>query len=600
VGLDQGSPTQTHSGAPISTPVSTPINDTICDTISGFGQPREPGRLIFMTNRGPIEHHFGPDGTPLAERGAGGVVSGLLCAASGRAVSWISLAMTDADRAIAAQLEGGTLDSPAGLDTLTSRLVPVPELAYRRHYDGISNRVLWFAQHGLRHAHPASLAVMRRDWETGYVPVNRALADAVVAELSARGATTPVLIHDYHLYLAPAMVRAAVPQARLLHFVHIPWPAPDAWVGMPLDLLRAVYEGLAANDVIGFQTPRDARNFLLGVRRFLPGAVITHDPDEIYWNGRRTLVRDYPIALTPETVIESANEPDAVERARELLAGLGLERGRKLLMRVDRVEPTKNIVRGFRAYERLLSDHPELRERVVFLALLVPSREGMPEYRQYAERVREAIERVNARFGTRGWQPIVAVFGNDHKRALACLREYDALLVNPLADGMNLVVKEGGLVNRRDGAIILSTRAGAHAQLQGGVLSVAPEDVRATAEALYAALTLAPGARVALAARVRSVLAQEDAAKWLRRQVSDLMRISSANRAAAAITGPGAAVEPEALPELERRVPGRGLDAFAARPGIHLAPPPIRRPTPTVPLPALPFSGGDADELDAF
>ena len=226
--------------------------------------------------------------------------------------------------------------------------------------------------------------------------------------------------------------------------------------------------------MIGFQTPRDARNFLLGVRRFLPGAVITHDPDEFYWNGRRTLVRDYPIALTPETVVESANEPEAVERARELLAGLGLERGRKLLLRVDRVEPTKNIVRGFRAYERLLADHPELRERVVFLALLVPSREGMPEYRQYAERVREAIERVNARFSVAGWQPIVAVFGNDHKRALACLREYDALLVNPLADGMNLVVKEGGLVNRRDGAIILSTRAGAHAQLQGGVLSVAP------------------------------------------------------------------------------------------------------------------------------
>lgn len=596
MGLDQGSPTQTHNGAPISTSISAPISDTV----TGCGQPQKPGRLIFVTNRGPIEHGFGPDGTPQAERGAGGVVSGLLCAASGRAVSWISLAMTDADRAIATQLEGGALESPAGLDTLTSRLVPVPEQAYHRHYDGISNRVLWFAQHGLRHAHPASLAVMRRDWETGYVPVNRALADAVVAELGVRGATTPVLIHDYHLYLAPAIVRESVPRARLLHFIHIPWPAPDAWVGMPLDLLRAVYEGLAANDVIGFQTPRDAHNFLLGARRFLPGAVITHDPDEIYWNGRRTLVRDYPIALTPETVVETANEPDALERARELLAGLGLERGRKLLMRVDRVEPTKNIVRGFRAYERLLTEHPELRERVVFLALLVPSREGMPEYRQYAERVREAIERVNARFGRPGWQPIVAVFGNDHKRALACLREYDALLVNPLADGMNLVVKEGGLVNRRDGAIILSTRAGAHVQLQGGVLSVAPEDVRATTEALYAALTLTATERAALAARVRFVLAQEDAAKWLRRQLSDLMRVSGANLATEATVSSSASVELDALPGIERPMPGRSAHAHVAQPGSHLAPPPSRRSMPTVPLRTLPPIGADSDELDAL
>lgn len=593
MGLGQGLPPQTHISAPIA------------DTIHSLRHPQEPGRLIFVTNRGPIEHSLGPDGTPQAERGAGGVVSGLLCAASGRTVSWISLAMTDADRAIATQLDGGALESPAGLETLTSRLVPVAELTYRRHYDGISNRMLWFAQHGLRHAHPASLAIMRRDWETGYVPVNQAVADAVVAELGARGVATPVLIHDYHLYLAPAMVRAAVPQARLLHFVHIPWPAPDAWVGMPLDLLRAVYEGLAANDVIGFQTPRDARNFLLGARRFLPGAVITHDPDEIYWNGRRTLVRDYPIALTPAAVVEAANEPDAIERARELLDGLGLEQGRKLLMRVDRVEPTKNIVRGFQAYERVLADHPELRERVVFLALLVPSREGMPEYRQYAEHVRAAIERVNARFGTPGWQPIVAVFGNDHKRALACLREYDALLVNPLADGMNLVVKEGGLVNRRDGAIILSTRAGAHVQLQGGVLSVAPEDVRATAEALYAALTLPSAAQAMLATRVRSVLAQEDAAKWLRRQLSDLMRVSTANLAARATLGSGAAIEPDALPELARRTPGPGMTgatgakAPTRSPAIHLTPP-FRRPVPTVPLPALPLRGADPDELDTF
>jgi trehalose 6-phosphate synthase len=482
-------------------------------------------RLIFVTNRGPVEHHFGADGTPEARRGAGGVVSGLLCAAQGRHVSWISLAMTEADRAVELEQESddGVLVGPAGLDHLTSRLVSVPDDIYRRHYDGFSNRVLWFAQHGLEWAEAPRAEVVRDCWERGYALVNGAIAEAVVTELEACGVETPVMFHDYHLYLAPALVRKRVPEAWLLHFVHIPWPDTRAWMSLPDEIVRSIYRGLVANDVIGFQTPRDARNFLSGVERYLPEADVAHDSEALLWRGRRVHVRHYPIALNASAVRASATDMEAVSAARELRERLRLEDGRKLIMRVDRVEPTKNIVRGFEAYERLLEAHADLRGEVVFLALLVPSREGLPEYQAYARQVREAIARINQRFGRPGWEPIIAVFGNDHARALACMRDYDVLLVNPLIDGMNLVVKEGGLLNERAGVIVLSKRAGAYEQLRGGVLGVDPRDADATAQALYMALAMPATQRAELAETVHAVLLQESAGSWLGTQLKDLL-----------------------------------------------------------------------------
>lgn len=488
-------------------------------------------RLIFVTNRGPVEYAFTSEGIARPHRGAGGVVSGLLCAARERPVSWISMAMTDADRAVARALDGNTLDRAAlpmraDMANLSPRLVNISKATYAQYYNGISNRLLWFAQHGMLSREVGHSAEMRAAW-TGYVAANNALAQAVVAELEHYGETTPVLFHDYHLYLAPAMVRERVPQARLQHFIHIPWPSLEEWGEVPEDMLRAIYRSLSAVDVLGFQTPRDARNFLAGAGRFLPGARVSRDPDELLWHDRRTLVRAYPIAVTPASVRASADTPAARTQARALRRQLRLDAGRKLIVRVDRVEPTKNIVRGFEAYERLLEEQPHWRERVTFLALLVPSRESVAEYQDYAEQVREAIERVNARFGTADWEPIVAIFGNDRARALACMRDYDVLLVNSVADGMNLVVKEGGLLNERNGVIVLSERAGAYAQLHRGALGIAPTDVAGTSQALLAALEMSDDERAARGRRVRDVLEREDANTWLARQLADLMRVTS-------------------------------------------------------------------------
>jgi trehalose 6-phosphate synthase len=483
-------------------------------------------RLIFVTNRGPVEYHALTDGTFEARPGAGGVVSGLLCAARERPVSWISVAMTEGDRAVARAGGQVSIKMPPELSYLAPRLVYVPEQTYSSYYDEISNRLLWFAQHGLLSPAMARSPLMRAYWHEGYVAANRALAETVVAELRRHGEDTPVMFHDYHLYLAPAMVRQRVPRARLQHFTHVPWPAPDAWAGVPEPILRAIYLGLAACDVLGYQTSRDARSFLEGAQRYLPEAYISHDPDELCWDGHRTVVRAYPIALTPASVRESACGRAAVQQARDLRAQLRLDEGRQLIVRVDRVEPAKNIVRGFEAYERLLAEYPEVQGKVVFLALLVPSRESVPEYQAYAEQVRRAVERINATYAWPGWDPIVAIYGNDRARALACMRDYDVLLVNSLADGMNLVVKEGGLVNTRNGVIVLSERAGAYVQLRDAVLGISPLDVEGTTQALYRALTMPATERRRRAQTVRAILEREDAASWLGRQLADLMRVT--------------------------------------------------------------------------
>jgi trehalose 6-phosphate synthase len=564
-----------------ATPESRSDSGTAARQGTATGQPD----LLFVTNRGPLEHRFDAHGILTAERGAGGVVSGLLCAAEGRRVRWISLAMTDADRA-ASRTTRYSEDVP-GLSGVASRLVDVPAATFRNHYDGFSNRVLWFLQHGLASGDSLSPTRLAAYWHEGYVPANEAAARAVVAELAAHdagGDAPPVIFHDYHLYLAPGMVRARAPRARLQHFIHIPWPEADAWERLPEVMVRRIYAGLAANDVLGFQTARDVRNFLAGAARYLPGS-ISWRAETLRWAGREVRVAAYPIAVTPRAVASLATTPQAQAAAEAILGGLGLERGRRLILRVDRVEPTKNIVRGFQAYERLLENEPGLRGTVVFAALLVPSRESLPAYQEEAERVQAAIERINRRFGTRDWQPVVAVYGNDHARALACMRRYDVLLVNPLIDGMNLVAKEGGIVNERDGVIILSTEAGAHTQLAEGVLSVNPRDVAQTARALRTALSLSPTERAALASRVRRVVLRESAGAWLERQLAAFAKATAdwvvpAPRPADRRT---AAASPAAgRPDLERMLSaleaaGEDIEAFDPLPPFGDA--------PTFPLP---------------
>jgi trehalose 6-phosphate synthase len=347
---------------------------------------------------------------------------------------------------------------------------------------------------------------------------NRAIADAVCQEID-REATAPiVMLQDYQLYLAPGIIRQRRPTVVMQQFIHIPWPEVRYWLFLPSTIVQAIYRGLMGNDIVGFQTERDARNFLEGAGTMLEGAVVDSEAGAVCWRGRRTQVRTYPISISiteERRTVRSADGKRAAEQIRPLL-------GKYTIMRVDRIDPAKNIIRGFQAYELMLEAHPELHREVTFLAFLVPSRKTVPLYRRYGAKVLDVIEQINRKFGKGEWTPIQAFCGNDRTRALAAMQWYDVLLVNPLMDGMNLVAKEGPVVNQRNGVLVLSRNAGAYQELARGAIAISPLDLIETADGLYRGLTMSPEEREQKATLVRLAVENNDLNAWFTRQLSDL------------------------------------------------------------------------------
>src|SRR2546422_5297221 len=480
-------------------------------------------RLIIATNRGPVEYYLTQDNVLKHRRGAGGMVTALIDAGNRMEVSWVAMAMTEGDRLALkeAQQDGdGLLDSPLHGQNMKLHYVAVSKTAYRKHYEVFSNQVLWFLQHSLYNPDENS-AVTRRlqdAWTNGYCVANRAIADAVNAEIEREDSTAVVMLHDYHLYLAPTMIRKDHPSVIIQQFIHIPWPDVRCWHFLSSNITHAIYSGLVGNDIIGFQTERDARNFLEGGRTLLEGAVVDFEEGAIWWQGHRTQARAYPISISvvgERRVVKSAVGKRAAEKIRPLL-------GEKTIMRVDRIEPTKNILRGFQAYAQMLDEHPELLGKVTFLAFLVPSHQALSAYQRYNADVLKIIDEINQKYGSDEWTPIHAFRDNDRTRALAAMQFYDVLLVNPIIDGMNLVAKEGPVVNQCNGVLVLSRTAGAFQQLGKSSIPISPMDVTETSQALYQALTLSYEERAVKAKLAQQVVEHYNLNTWLTRQIRDI------------------------------------------------------------------------------
>jgi trehalose 6-phosphate synthase len=466
-------------------------------------------RLIVVSNRGPVSFSRDADGNRVARRGGGGLVTALRGVIAHHDLTWIASAMTDEDREVAAeQAAGGPGEPAAAAGDFRLRLVAHDPVVYDRFYNVVSNGAFWFLQHylwGLAYA-PDLGPAFRTAWTDGYETVNAAFAEAVCAELD-RDPEGAVFFHDYHLYLAPGIVREHRPDARMLHFIHIPWAEADYWHALPEDVRRAVHEGLCANDVVGFHTERWRRNFLDACEK-LTGA------------EARTRTAVHPIAIDPsefDTLKESAEVLAAEERLLETRPEL-------LIVRVDRTDPSKNIVRGFLAYALMLERHPELHGRVGMLALLNPTREALPEYAEYLAAIEREVRAVNDRFGTEGWQPVALQIGDNFHQSVAAYKQFDVLLVNPIFDGMNLVAKEGPFVNERGGVLVLSENAGAHEELGEWALTVNPFDVDAQAEALHEALTMPAAERRRRGRAIAEHVRTHDIEAWTQAQLDDLER----------------------------------------------------------------------------
>ena len=500
--------------------------------------PSDPSRpVVLVSHRGPVTFGRSAEGRT-ARRGAGGLVTALMdLSRQLEDVTWVCGAGSAEDAAVAAEhpgravrvalseppeLLGDEAGDADGAQVVPLRLVPVDGEQHDRFYNVIANPLLWFIQHGLYGLATAPVLgnAERHAFDDGYVPVNAAFAEAVADQVDAAGGAALVMLHDYHFYLVADRVRERCPDALISHFIHIPWPGPDGWRVLPPAMRERLLRGLLGADVVAFHTENSARNFLLSVQELL--AVPIDLATMTAQVGERTVrARFYPISIDVAGIRELAGSPAVAAHADRLAEEFTTD-GRQLVLRVDRTDPSKNIVRGFQAFGLLLEEHPELVGRVRFLALLQPSRQDVAEYADYLAAIAAEAARINARYDSEGHAPVDLRLVQDLPLAVAAYSLCDALLVNAVADGMNLVAKEAAVVNRRDGVLVLSENTGAHQELGAFAVTVYPFDVRQQADALHEALTMPADQRRGRLAAAAAVVERNDIARWFAAQLADL------------------------------------------------------------------------------
>ncbi|MFG2909963.1 trehalose-6-phosphate synthase [Kitasatospora sp. NPDC048286] len=481
--------------------------------------------VLVASNRGPVSFSTADDGTLTLRRGGGGLVSGLSAIEDPNAV-WVCAALNDSDRRAAAEAPHGRLDL-AGHEVggQAVRMLDLDPQTFARAYNGVANSTLWFVHH-LLYATPTAPAFdagFRTEW-AAYQAYNEAFAEALAAEAAPNAA---VLVQDYHLSLVPALLREARPDLRIGHFSHTPWAPPEYYRLLPDDVARAVLTGILGADRAGFLTERWARAFAACCEDLL-GATVDHDALSVTLDGRTTggtptrrttRLGVHALGADADFLRERAHRPDVDERLAALRAAVG---DRRTIVRVDRTELSKNIVRGLLAYRHLLRTRPQWHDRVVHIAFAYPSRTDLAEYRDYTAQVQDLAVAVNSEFATPTWQPLILHVDDDFPRSLAAYRLADVALVNPIRDGMNLVAKEVPVVSDHGCALVLSREAGAHAELKDDALTVNPYDVIATADALHAGLTMSPEERADRTKRLAAAATALPPQQWFLDQLNAL------------------------------------------------------------------------------
>ena len=450
--------------------------------------------MVVVSNRGPVSFSYGDDGNLVAKRGGGGLVSSLGPLVRNTGALWLAAAMGDADREAATR-------EVVDAEGFRVRSLAVDPSQYRMAYDVISNATLWFLHHGLfdLSRRPRLDRRWREAWDA-YRSVNHAFAQAVIDE-APEGAT--VLVQDYHLALVGTWLAQERRDLRAVHFTHIPFCGAGTIRVLPSDVAEELLVGMSSHTSCGFHASRWAANFADCCREVLGFSPST-----------------FVSPLSPDhDEISALGASDACAQAAEKLdAMVG---NKRLILRVDRIELSKNLLRGFFAYDELLRSYPEWRERVVFAAFVYPSREALPEYMAYRQEVEALADHLNHKWARPGWTPVLIDTSDDFPRSVAALSRYDVLLVNPVRDGLNLVAKEGALLNQRDGVLALSREAGVWEELSETALEVNPFDVAGTADVLATALAMTAPERKAHATALRKAASARLPRQWLEDQLRE-------------------------------------------------------------------------------
>jgi trehalose 6-phosphate synthase len=473
------------------------------------------------SNRGPVSFTFDGDGRLTARRGGGGLVSGLSSVADHADTLWVCAALSDADRAAAREAPDGRLDPDGAPGGSAVRMLDIPPAIFDQAYNAVANSTLWFVHHMLYDTpnQPDFGTAFAPEWES-YRTYNRAFAEALAQDAGPPGSAARAVVQDYHLTLAPRMLADLRPDVRIAHFSHTPWAPPDYYRILPADVAREVLDGILGADHAGFLCQRWADAFLDCCEAVLGAeADVDRARRRVSYRGHVTGIGVHPLGVDSGALISRASQPDVEARVGTLAEAAG---DRKLIVRIDRTELSKNIVRGLVAYRELLTAYPQWQGQVTHVAFAYPSRHDLPEYREYTKRVQRLASEISEEFGTEDWDPLILQVDDDYARSLAAYRLADVLLVNPIRDGMNLVAKEGPILSERGCALVLSREAGAAAELAPDALMVNPFDVSGTARALHEALTMPYEQRQRRAAALARAASALPPAQWFADQLTAL------------------------------------------------------------------------------
>jgi trehalose 6-phosphate synthase len=479
--------------------------------------------LIVVSNRGPVEFHKKNSKVEM-KRGAGGLVSTLLPIMETLNGVWIASAMTPGDVEVANRFPDNTVPIPEGDPKFWVPFVVVDQRRYECYYSVISNPLLWFVQHYMWNSPytPTIDDKIHQSWEQGYKYVNKKFAEKVLKESEKSEKEPLIMLQDYHLYLCPTYIRKKLKDTFLSQFIHIPWPQSEYFSIIPEYMRKEIIEGLLSNNLLGFHLPRYVTNFIQSCEEYAD--MVDYDNGIIWQNGMATHVKSYPISVDYEGIKKMAHSPGVLEKEKLVKEIKG---DYFLFYRTDRIDLSKNIIRGFEAYELFLHKYPQYHGKVKFLTTGKPTRQQIREYHNYYYDVIEIIEDINVKYATDDWKPIEWIFKADYNLVVAAFKNYDCLIVNPIADGMNIVPKESSAVNECQGSVILSEKAGCFEELKEHVLAVNPYDITQTAEAYHQAIEMSENERHQRLDNLKDIVARRTIYHWINEQFEDIKRINN-------------------------------------------------------------------------
>ena len=452
-----------------------------------------PRPTLIASNRGPVSFEL-IDGELVATRGAGGLVSGLGPLVRGTNTTWVAAALSEGDRLAA---ESGTIEA----EGFKVRTLAIDPDDLDKAYNTIANETLWYLYHDLydRSRSPVIDSEWYDAW-SAFRRYNQVFAQTIVDEAEP---DCVVLLQDHHLALAAPLIRDERPDISIVHFSHTPFASPGALRVLPELARTELLLGYLAAGALGFHSSRWSDDFISNCREHL--------------GVRPTTTFVSPLGPDAEELELIASSPECVSSHSELEE---IVRDRFVIARTERLELSKNLLRGFWAYDEFLAMRPDLHGGVVFVAALSPTRTNVADYIAYRREVEAAVDEINARWGRDDWTPIHYVAANDYPFAIAVMRRYDALLVNPIRDGLNLVAKEGPIVNEREGILLLTREAGAFDELSGLVSEVHAYDITQTAQAMSDALDMDPAQRHDLATDLVEVVRSRNPQIWFDEQIA--------------------------------------------------------------------------------